>query len=419
MSEYKLPFVCDKQHLNINDKMTNCVVKVRWLIENVEELRKDLESEHDAKDVRFGTIDTWLIYQLTGLSSSSASASRGGNIGGLFITDVTNASRWMFMNIHTLQWEEELIQSILGSTGGSSKNSSNIISIDDNLPEIKSSSEVYGHCSLAALEVMRDIPICAILGDQQAALFGQAGYHAGNAKCTYGTGVFLLMNTGPKCIPSHHGLLSTVAYKLNKDEVVYALEGSVSHSGSTIQWLRDQLQIISSASQSEVYASQTQTNDGLYFVPAFAGLFAPYWRSDARGCIVGMTALHTKHHICRAALEATCYQVNDLMNAIHKDSHIKLESIKVDGGGSINKLMMQFQADMVGVDVVRPVVMETTALGAAFAAGLAVGVWESLEEIQDLWAVDVRFTPSMGEERREEFQKGWKKAVAKSFNWVD
>lgn len=385
--------------------------KVRWLIENVDTLRKDLQSNENAKDVRFGTIDAWLIYQLTGSSSSEE-----GNVGGLFITDVTNASRWMFMNINTLKWDDDLIKTILGDDCYK-----DFPPMDSALPEIKSSSEIYGYCSMHnTLDVIKGIPMCAILGDQQAALFGQAGYHTGNAKCTYGTGVFLLMNTGIKCIPSHHGLLSTVAYQLGSGgDVVYALEGSVSHSGSTIQWLRDQLQIITKASESEVCASKVSSNDGLYFVPAFSGLFAPYWRSDARGCIVGMTSMHTKNHVCRAALEATCYQIRDLMDAIYKDSKISLEILKVDGGGSVNKLMMQFQADMVNVDVVRPAVMETTALGAAFAAGLAVGVWKSLQEIQDLWASDLIFKPTMDSTKRNQFQKEWKKAVGKSLNWVD
>ena len=257
--------------------------KVRWFIENVDTLRNDLQSEENAKDVRFGTIDTWLIYQLTGSSSFEE-----GNVGGLFVTDVTNASRWMFMNINELKWDEDLIKTILGDDCYKL-----FPPLNSALPEIKSSSEIYGYCNTHnTLGVIKGIPICAVLGDQQAALFGQAGYHAGNAKCTYGTGVFLLMNAGMKCIPSHHGLLSTVAFQLGSDgDVVYALEGSVSHSGSIIQWLRDQLQIITKASESEVYASQVSSNDGLYFVPAFAGLFAPYWRSDARGCIVGMTGM--------------------------------------------------------------------------------------------------------------------------------
>ena len=257
------------------------------------------------------------------------------------------------------------------------------------------------------------------MGDQSAALFGQGAFEPGEAKNTYGTGLFLMINTGHTPTPSTHGLLTTVGYRLGNEEAVYALEGSVSHSGSTIQWLRDQLQIISDASESETLARKVSTNDGLYFVPAFAGLFAPYWRSDARACIVGMTASHNKNHFCRAALEAAAYQTKDVFDAIDKDSHVSLTELRVDGGGTANRLLMQFQADMINVPVVKPVVKETTALGAAFAAGLAVGVWKDLAEIKALWAEEERFLPSMSQEDREKNLAGWKKAITKSMGWAE
>jgi glycerol kinase len=262
-------------------------------------------------------------------------------------------------------------------------------------------------------------PIASILGDQQAALFGQTAFEPGEAKNTYGTGLFLMMNTGTKIVSSKHGLLTTVAYQIGVDgEVHYALEGSVSHSGSTIQWLRDQLNLIESALQLESFASTTTHNDGLYFVPAFAGLFAPHWRSDARACIVGMTATHHKGHICRAALEAAAYQSREVFEAIYADSNVKLKALKVDAGGTANKLLMQFQSDIIHVDIVKPAVMETTAIGAAFAAGLAAGVWKDLAELKELWAVAEIYTPAMDNESRQKNWKGWKKAISRSLECI-
>jgi glycerol kinase len=383
--------------------------KVRWLIDNVPLLQEDLLDVEKRKDVRFGTVDTWLVHQLTGTPSSTEGAI---NNGGAFLTDVTNASRWLFMDLKTLQWDEELMEQVCRGSKVSLPMSA--------LPEIMSSSQVYGHCAKGFGETaLEGTPIAGILGDQQAALFGQGAFSPGSAKNTYGTGLFLMMNTGTTATPSTHGLLTTVGYRIGEEETVYALEGSVSHSGSTIQWLRDQLQIIENASEAEMYARKVDSNDGLYFVPAFAGLFAPYWRSDARACIVGMTASHNKNHFCRAALEATAYQTKDVFDAIDRDSHVSLKEMRVDGGGTANALLMQFQADVIGVPIVKPVVKETTAIGAAFAAGLAVGVWKDQEEIKALWAEEERFLPTMNEDLKKKNLIGWKKAVQKSMGWVD
>lgn len=392
--------------------------KVRWLIDNVPELQRDLLDEHKRSQVRFGTVDTWLIYQLTGRKNSECGVveqegqRRSANVGGEFVTDVTNASRWLFMDLETLDWDQELIHIVCEGC--------NVIPPLSSLPKIESSSSVIHFCAKGfGIEVLEGIPIAGILGDQQAALFGQGAFAPGEAKNTYGTGLFLMMNTGTVRTPSTHGLLTTVGYRIGNDKPVYALEGSVSHSGSTIQWLRDQLQIIQNASESEKYAQKVKCNDGLYFVPAFAGLFAPYWRSDARACIVGMTASHNKYHFCRAALESTAYQTKDVFDAIDKDSHVSLKELRVDGGGTANALLMQFQADIINVPVVKPVVKETTALGAAFAAGLAVGVWKDLDEIKALWAEEERFLPSMEEETRKKNLRGWKKAIEKSMGWAE
>ncbi len=384
--------------------------KVRWLIDNVPELREDLLDDDLKKHVRFGTIDTWLVYQLTG--KEHPNNDEAANVGGLFITDVTNASRWMFMDIQTLEWDDILIDQMCHKTGVTIPLSA--------LPEIKSSSEVYGVCGSGFGEVaVEGVPIAGILGDQQAALFGQGAFEPGEAKNTYGTGLFLMINTGPMPTPSTNGLLTTVGYRLKDEKAVYALEGSVSHSGSTIQWLRDQLQIIENAAESEEFARKVHSNDGLYFVPAFAGLFAPYWKSDARACVLGMTASHNKNHFCRAALESTAYQTKDVFDAIDADSKVSLKELRVDGGGTANRLLMQFQADMINVPVIKPVVKETTALGAAFAAGLAVGVWKDKNEIKALWAEEERFVPTMDEKIREKNLKGWAKAIQKSMGWVD
>lgn len=347
------------------------------------------------------------MYQLTGSKSSAEGAA---NVGGMFMTDVSNASRWLFLDIHSVQWDQGLVDTVCAPHS---------VPLSA-LPEVRASSHVYSigssKCGLPSLE---SAPISSVLGDQQAALFGQCAFGPGEAKNTYGTGMFLMMNTGTEVVESKHGLLTTLAFKIGTKDVVYALEGSVSHSGSTIQWLRDQLKIIGNAVESETLAATTTSNDGLYFVPAFAGLFAPYWRSDARACIVGMTTTHHKGHICRAALEAAAYQTREVFDAIYADSNVNLKELKVDGGASANKLLMQFQADIVDVDVVRPVVMETTAMGAAFAAGLAVGVWKDTQELRALWAADKRFSPSMDSSTRSELWKGWKKAVTKSLGWVD
>lgn len=384
--------------------------KVRWLIDNVPALREDLLDEKLSSQVRFGTIDTWLVYQMTGTEISNDDGAT--NVGGLFITDVTNASRWLFMDLHTLQWDEDLVHQMCHGSGITIPLSA--------LPEIKSSSQVYGSCATGFGEVaMEGIPIAGILGDQQAALFGQGAFEPGEAKNTYGTGLFLMMNTGSIPTPSTNGLLTTVGYCLENENAVYALEGSVSHSGSTLQWLRDQLQIIDHAEESEVYARKVHSNDGMYFVPAFAGLFAPYWRPDARACVLGMTASHNKNHFCRAALESTAYQTKDVFDAIDADSNVSLKELRVDGGGTANNLLMQFQADMINVPVIKPVVKETTALGAAFAAGLAVGVWKDKNEIKSLWAEEERFVPSMDNKVRDKNLAGWKKAVQKSMGWVD
>mmetsp|Transcript_13809 Transcript_13809/g.28480 ORF Transcript_13809/g.28480 Transcript_13809/m.28480 type:complete len:619 (+) Transcript_13809:145-2001(+) len=377
--------------------------KVRWLLDNVESLRYDLSTRPQA--VRFGTIDTWIVYQLTGAPALKNAAS---NVGGLFVTDVSNASRWLFLDIHAVQWSQELLNTVCGP---------HKVPLSA-LPEVKASSEVYATLKKDSTGVskLQGVPLSAILGDQQAALFGQVAFEPGEAKNTYGTGMFLMMNTGSKLVPSKHGLLTTIAYKVN-NQVVYALEGSVSHSGSTIQWLRDQLEIIESAPESETIA--TETNDGLYLVPAFAGLFAPHWRPDARGCIVGITAAHHKGHFARAALEAAAYQCRELFEAIRADSGVDLKALKVDGGGSHNKLLMQFQADMIQAPVVIPEVQETTAMGAAFAAGLAVGFYKDPEEIRALWTESQRFDPKMEEAERQQNWSGWKKAIARSLDWVD
>mmetsp|Transcript_28502 Transcript_28502/g.32670 ORF Transcript_28502/g.32670 Transcript_28502/m.32670 type:complete len:586 (+) Transcript_28502:184-1941(+) len=389
--------------------------KVRWLIDNVPALRADLLDKERSSRIRFGTIDTWLVFQLTGNNKANNSNNSNNNIGGLFVTDVTNASRWLLMDLYTLNWDTDLIDEICHGSGVSIPLSS--------LPDIKSSSEVYGNCASGFGETaMEGIPIAGILGDQQAALFGQGAFEPGEAKNTYGTGLFLMMNTGTKPIPSTHGLLTTVGYCLGGEnkKPIYALEGSVSHSGSTIQWLRDQLQIIDNAAESEIYARKVDSNDGMYFVPAFAGLFAPYWRSDARACVLGMTASHNKNHFCRAALESTAYQTKDVFDAINIDSQeVSLKELRVDGGGTVNSLLMQFQSDMINVPVVKPVIKETTALGAAYVAGLAVGVWKDTKKIKSLWAEEERFVPTMDSKLREKYLKGWKKAIEKSMDWVD
>ncbi|PPF84348.1 glycerol kinase [Pseudoclavibacter sp. RFBJ3] len=362
--------------------------KIVWILENVEGARERAE----AGDLIFGTTDSWVLWNLT-----------GGVDGGVHVTDVTNASRTLFMDLETLAWD----QSILDAFGVPASM----------LPEIKSSSEVYGHASTQSL--LREVPISGILGDQQAATFGQTAFSSGEAKNTYGTGSFLIYNTGEKIVKSENGLLTTLCYKLGDAAPVYALEGSIAVTGSLVQWLRDNLGLINSAPEIEDLASKVEDNGGTYIVPAFSGLFAPYWRPDARGAIVGLTRFVNKNHIARAALESTAYQTRDVLEASNADSGVPLAELKVDGGMVANDTLMQFQADILNTDVVRPVVTETTALGAAYAAGLAVGFWKDLDEVSANWQEDKRWTPQMPEEERERLYRNWKKAVSKTLDWVD
>jgi len=360
--------------------------KIKWMLENVEGLRKDAE----AGEAIFGTIDSWLIWNLT-----------GGPKGGLHITDVTNASRTLLMNLKTLEWDEEMLS---------------VLDIPrEMLPEIHSSSSLYGR----AKGEMAGVPVAGILGDQQAALFGQACYEPGEAKNTYGTGCFMLMNTGQELTPSESGLLTTVGYQIGDQDVVYALEGSIAITGALVQWLRDNLRMIDTAAEIEELAEKVEDTGGIYFVPAFSGLFAPYWRSDARGVIVGLTRYINRSHIARAVLEATAYQVREVLDAMEKDSGVKLQTLKVDGGMVVNELLMQFQADILDVPVIRPVVSETTSLGSAYAAGLAVGFWEDLDELRKNWDKDKQWNPKMDAETRAGYYAGWKKAVKRTFNWVE
>jgi glycerol kinase len=362
--------------------------KIRWILDNVEGARERAE----AGDLLFGNTDTWTLWNLT-----------GGPNGGVHATDVTNASRTMLMDLDTLQWDAE-IAAEMGVP----------LSM---LPEIRSSSEVYGNGGPGG--VLKGVPIAGILGDQQAATFGQACYEPGTAKNTYGTGNFMLLNTGTEKVASKNGLLTTVCYKIGDEAPVYALEGSIAVTGSLVQWLRDNLGIIGSAPEIETLARSVEDNGGAYFVPAFSGLFAPYWRADARGAVVGLTRFVNKGHLARAVLEATAFQTREVLDAMNADSGVPLTELKVDGGMVANELLMQFQADVLDVPVVRPVVAETTALGAAYAAGLAVGYWSSLDELRANWAEDKRWTPALPAEEREREYRNWKKAVTKSFDWVD
>ncbi|WP_019135877.1 glycerol kinase GlpK [Cellulomonas massiliensis] len=362
--------------------------KIRWILDNVDGAREAAERG----DLAFGNTDSWVLWNMT-----------GGVDGGVHVTDVTNASRTMLMNLDTLTWNEE----IAGEMG---------IPVSM-LPEIRSSSEVYGHGREGGM--VPGVPIAGILGDQQAATFGQACFEVGHAKNTYGTGNFMLLNTGTEIVPSKNGLLTTLCYKIGDQDAVYALEGSIAVTGSLVQWLRDNLGIISSAPEIEELAKTVDDNGGAYFVPAFSGLFAPYWRSDARGALVGLTRYVNKAHIARAALEATAFQTREVLDAMNADSGVDLTELKVDGGMVQDELLMQFQADILGVDVVRPKVAETTALGAAYAAGIAVGYWSGEQDVIDNWAEDKRWTPSMEQGERERQYRLWKKAVTKTFDWVD
>jgi glycerol kinase len=362
--------------------------KVKWILDNVEGAREKAE----AGDLLFGNTDTWTLWNLT-----------GGVNGGVHVTDVTNASRTMLMDLDTLSWRED-IAADMGIP----------LSM---LPEIKSSSEVYGHGRQQGL--LPGVPIAGILGDQQAATFGQACFEVGQAKNTYGTGNFMLLNTGTEKVMSQNGLLTTVCYKIGDQPVRYALEGSIAVTGSLIQWLRDNLGMFEDAPDVEWLAGKVEDNGGAYFVPAFSGLFAPYWRSDARGALVGLTRYVNRNHIARAALEATAYQTREVLDAMNADSGVDLTELRVDGGMVANELLMQFQADQLGVDVVRPRVAETTALGAAYAAGIAVGFWKGEQDVIDNWAEDKRWSPSMDDTERERLYRNWKKAVTKTFEWVD
>ena len=365
-----------------------CGPKVKWILDNVDGAREKAE----AGDLVMGTMDTWVLWNMT-----------GGTNGGVHVTDVTNASRTMLMDLKTLDWDEEI-----------AKDMTIPMSM---LPEIKSSAEVYGEGRTQGM--LSGVPIAGILGDQQAATFGQACFEVGMAKNTYGTGNFMLINTGEEIVPSENGLLTTVCYKIGDKPAIYALEGSIAVTGSLVQWLRDNMKMFDSAPEVEELAATVEDNGGAYFVPAFSGLFAPYWKSNARGALVGLTRYVNRGHIARAVLEATAFQTREVLDAMNADSGVDLAELKVDGGMTANETLMQFQADMLGVDVVRPVVAETTALGAAYAAGIAVGYWEGEQDVIDNWAEDKRWTPSMDQDERERLYRNWKKAVTRTFDWVD
>ena len=362
--------------------------KMHWLIENSLEVKSAIA----AGTARFGTVDSWLLWNLS-----------GGVQGGVHFTDVTNASRTLLMNLETLQWDDEL----LGYFGIPRAL----------LPEIKSSSEIYAttnpHGPLGSA-----VPIAGILGDQHAAMVGQVCFERGESKTTYGTGNFALLNTGTEIVRSSNGLLSTVCYKFGDQPAMYALEGSVAVTGSAIQWLRDQLGIISNAAETEALASSVTDTAGVYFVPAFSGLFAPYWRTDARGVIVGLTRAATKAHLARAALEAICYQTRDVMDAMVADSGVPMTEMRVDGGITANSLCMQMQADIMGIDITRPLITETTALGAAYAAGLAVGFWKNTDELKKQWKQSRRWSATTSVEDRASGYAGWKKAIERTLNWA-
>ena len=356
--------------------------KIQWLLDEIPEAR----SRAEKGELLFGTIDSWLIWNLTG---------------GVHVTDPTNASRTLLMNLQTLDWDEDLL---------------NIMRIPRSLlPDIRSSSEVYGH----AKGVLEGVPVAGDLGDQQAALFGQTGFDLGDAKNTYGTGCFMLLNTGTEIQTSSHGLLTTVAYQLGTEAPVYALEGSVAVTGALIQWLRDNLGLIETVAEIEPLALSVEDNGGVYLVPAFSGLFAPHWRTDARGAIVGLTRYANKGHFARAALEATAFQTREILDAMTVDIGHPLSQLKVDGGMVVNQTLMQFQADVLGVSVIKPKVSETTALGAAFSAGLAVGFWKNLDELRRLWAVDRIYDPKMDRLTAQRLYGTWQKAVERTFNWAE
>jgi len=354
--------------------------KIKWILDNVPDARAKAENG----ELLFGNIDTWIIWNLIGDH----------------ITDVTNASRTMLMDLSVLDWDDEILDAL---------NIPRAI-----LPQIRSSSEIYGK----ARGELDGIVVAGDLGDQHAALFGQTCFSAGEAKNTYGTGCFMLMNTGQTPVPSKAGLLTTLGYKIGEQKAVYALEGSIAITGALIQWLRDNLGLIQSSAEVEALAKSVEDNSGIYFVPAFSGLYAPYWKSDARGAIVGLTRYVNKGHIARAALEATAYQTCEVLDAMESDSGVKLTALKVDGGMVFNELLMQFQSDILNVPLVRPKVAETTALGAAYAAGLAVGFWKDFDELKANWGRDKEWHPTMDANMRKKLYSGWKKAVTRTFDWV-
>lgn len=363
-------------------------LKIRWILENVPGARQSAESG----EALFGNIDTFLVWHLT-----------GGPNGGIHVTDVSNASRTQLMNLETLAWDPEILAAF-GIPAAM-------------LPNIRSSSEVYGHVHEAAL---KDVPIAGILGDQQAALVGQTCFQPGEAKNTYGTGCFLLMNTGTRLVHSNHGLLTTMAYKFGDQPAHYALEGSIAITGALVQWLRDNLGLVQKSPEIETLARTVEDNGGVYCVPAFSGLYAPYWKDNARGVIAGLTRYANKGHLARAVLEATAFQTRDVLEAMEKDSNIKLDVLRTDGGMVENDLLMQFQSDILDLPVVRPVTRDaTTALGSAYAAGLAMGYFKDLDDLRANWAMDHTWRPNMAREKREEMYKFWKRAVTKSFDWMD
>lgn len=362
--------------------------KLAWILDHVDGAREAAE----AGDLLFGTTDTWVIWNLT-----------GGADGGIHVTDVTNASRTLLMDLRSLDWSDEMLDVWRVPRAM--------------LPDIRSSSEVVGE--VHGIDGLEGVRIAGILGDQQAATFGQTAFDAGESKNTYGTGNFLLVGTGEHPVRSDAGLITTVAYRCGDEPARYALEGSIAVTGSLVQWLRDNLGIIQTSEEVETLAATVEDNGGAYFVPAFSGLFAPYWRPDARGALVGLTRYVTKAHVARAALEATAFQTRDVIEAVIADAGRPLEELRVDGGMTRNDALMQFQADILGIPVVRPKVVETTALGAAYAAGLAVGVWSSLDELRSHWQEDTRFEPQMGADERERRYRLWKKAVTKAMDWVD
>jgi glycerol kinase len=364
--------------------------KIKWVLDNVKGVREAAEKG----DAVFGNIDTWVIWWLT-----------GGPKGGAHVTDVSNASRTMLMNLETLDWDPDILK-IMGIPRKM-------------LPAIRPSSDpkIYGYTPVDGPFGMK-IPVCGDLGDQQAALVGQTCFSPGEAKNTYGTGCFMLLNTGTKAVPSKSGLLTTLGYKFGDAPAVYCLEGSIAITGALVQWLRDNLQFFKKSSEVEAMANTVEDNGGIYFVPAFSGLFAPYWKSDARGVIVGMTRYVNKGHIARAALEATAFQTREVLDAMNKDSGVPLAALKVDGGMVFNETLMQFQSDILGVPVIRPKVAETTALGAAYAAGLAVGFWKNTDELRKNWGVDKTWEPKMDVKKRDAQYKSWLKAVTRTFDWV-